>query len=83
MKHVDVSVLAPEECIGIQINGLNHCTDINCKWQGLSACQGQNIIRTGRNSKGIEIGPYGLATITNENTNSKNKNNENCSTCHY
>lgn len=66
MKHVDVSVLSPEECIGIQINGLKHCALINCKWQGLTACQGQNIIRTGRNSKGVEIGPDGLAGSENE-----------------
>ena len=66
MKHVDVALLSPEECIGIQINGLKHCTSINCKWQGLSACQGQNIIRTGRNSKGIEIDPDGLAGIDGE-----------------
>ena len=75
MKHVDVSILSPEECIGIQINGLKHCTSINCKWQGLSACQGQNIIITGRNSKGIEIGPDGLAGINKkkEESNSKQK----------
>jgi len=67
MKHVDVSLLSSKECIGIQINGLKHCTSINCKWQGLSACQGQNIIITGRNSKGVEIGPDGLAEIKDEN----------------
>ena len=66
MKHVDVSILSPEECIGIQINGLKHCTSINCKWQGLTACQGQNIIRTGMNLKGIEIDPDGLAGIDGE-----------------
>lgn len=75
MKHVDVSLLSSKECIGIQINGLMHCTTINCKWQGLTACQGQKIIRTGRNSKGVEIGPDGLAGINKkkEESNSKQK----------
>ncbi len=60
MKSVNTSKLSPTECIGIQINGLAHCKMINCKWQGLSACEGKNIIRTGRNLLGFKIGEVGL-----------------------
>ena len=61
MKFVDPSKISPDECAGIQINGMTHCKNINCKWQGLSACEGKNIIRTGRNALGYKIGEYGLA----------------------
>jgi len=58
MKHVDTSKLSQDECWGVQINGLQHCK--NCKWNGISACEGKNIVKTGRNSKGYRIGEYGL-----------------------
>lgn len=60
MKNVDTSKFSMDECWGIQINGLCHCKKINCKWQGLSACEGKSIIKTGFNSKGYRIGEYGL-----------------------
>ncbi|MCB2219315.1 MAG: hypothetical protein KQI35_02885 [Bacteroidetes bacterium] len=60
MKAVDTSKFSKNECWGIQINGLNHCQRINCKWQGLSACEGREIIRTGRNALGYKIGSTGL-----------------------
>ncbi len=60
MKTVHTSYLSTEECIGIQINGLTHCKRINCKWQGISACAGTEIIKTGRNKLGYKIGPDGL-----------------------
>ncbi len=58
MKHVDTSKLSTDECWGIQINGTRHCQ--NCKWTGISACEGQNIVKTGRNSKGYRIGEEGI-----------------------
>ncbi len=60
MKTIKTSLLSTDECIGIQINGLTHCKQINCKWQGISACAGLNIIKTGRNALGYKIGPAGL-----------------------
>ena len=60
MKTIDTTKLSGNECWGIQINGLSHCSKINCRWQGLSACEGKNIIRTGKNSKGYRIGDKGL-----------------------
>ena len=60
MKSVDLSKISGEECQGVQVNGLSHCTKINCKWQGLSACQGRNIIKTGYNSKGYRVGQEGF-----------------------
>ncbi len=68
MKHIDTRELSTDECWGIQINGTNHCKNINCRWQGLSACEGKNIIKTGRNSKGYTIGPDGIVI---ENTSGK------------
>jgi len=62
MKRVDTTKLSNDECWGIQINGLCHCQEINCKWQGLTACEGKNIIKSGYNSKGYNIGLHGLAT---------------------
>ncbi len=58
MRNVDTSKLSNNECWGIQINGTKHCK--NCKWVGISACEGKNIINTGRNSKGYKIGEDGL-----------------------
>ncbi|MEZ5082015.1 MAG: hypothetical protein R2750_00955 [Bacteroidales bacterium] len=63
MKRVDTSLLSHDECWGIQINGLSHCKNINCKWQGLSACEGKNILCTGKNSKGIIVGEYGISSV--------------------
>ena len=60
MKSIDTSKLSMDECWGIQINGLSHCKIINCKWQGLTACEGKNIIKDGVNSKGYRIGENGL-----------------------
>lgn len=60
MKSVDTSKFSLDECWGIQINGLSHCKKINCKWQGLSACEGRSIIKTSFNSRGYKIGEYGL-----------------------
>ncbi len=61
MRHVDTQKLSKEECWGIQIYGLNHCKNINCRWQGLSACAGKNIVKTGYNSLGFKVGENGLA----------------------
>ena len=58
MKQIDTSKLSHDECWGVQINGTRHCQ--NCKWTGISACEGQNIVRTGRNSKGYRIDEFGL-----------------------
>jgi len=58
MKKVDTSKLSHNECWGIQINGIKHCQ--NCKWVGISACEGQDIIKTGRNHLGYMIGEEGL-----------------------
>lgn len=58
MKKIDTSKLSNDECWGIQINGTYHCR--NCKWTGISACEGQNILRTGRNSKGYLINETGV-----------------------
>jgi len=60
MKRIDTKKLSQDECWGIQINGLSHCKNINCKWQGLSACEGKNILKTGLNSKGYRVGEFGL-----------------------
>jgi hypothetical protein len=60
MKSVNLSKISPTECQGIQINGLSHCVKINCKWQGLSACLGKEIIRTGYNLKGYKVGQEGF-----------------------
>jgi hypothetical protein len=58
MKKIDTSKLSQDECWGVQINGFKHCQ--YCKWTGISACEGQQIVKTGRNSKGYKIGEYGL-----------------------
>jgi hypothetical protein len=60
MKSVNIFKISSEECQGVQINGLSHCSKINCKWQGLSACLGKNIIKKGTNSKGYKIGQEGF-----------------------
>jgi hypothetical protein len=61
IRTIDPGKLSTTECAGIQINGLQHCSNINCKWQGLSACQGKHIIETGFNALGYRIGTHGLA----------------------
>ena len=60
MKIVKTSFLSNDECWGIQINGLSHCNTILCRWQGLTACEGKNIIKTGFNSKGYKVGKNGI-----------------------
>jgi hypothetical protein len=60
MKTVNTSLFSNDECWGIQINGLSHCNTISCCWQGLSACEGKNIIKTGFNSKGYKVGMHGI-----------------------
>jgi hypothetical protein len=59
MRQIDTSKLSEDECWGVQINGLQHCQD-NCKWVGISACEGQNIRKTGYNSKGYRVGDHGI-----------------------
>lgn len=58
MRNIDTSKLSIDECWGVQINGLKHCQ--NCKWTGISACEGKVIVKTGRNSKGYKIGWEGI-----------------------
>jgi len=58
MKHIDTSKLSHDECWGVQINGISHCK--NCKWSGISACEGKNIIKTGYNSLGYRVGENGI-----------------------
>ena len=58
MKKINTSKLSGDECWSVQINGILHCQ--NCKWTGISACEGINIVKTGRNSKGYRIAEYGL-----------------------
>jgi len=65
MKNIDTSKLSHDECWGVQINGTQHCR--NCKWTGISACEGKNIIKTGRNSLGYRIGESGLTDDDDEN----------------
>lgn len=60
MKKVNTSLFSNDECWGIQINGLSHCNTILCRWQGLSACEGKNIIKTGYNSRGYKVGMHGI-----------------------
>ena len=62
-RSVDIRKLSATECAGVQINGTRHCANISCKWQGLSACMGRNIIDTGFNALGYRIGADGLALI--------------------
>ncbi len=61
MKKIDTSQLSPDECWGVQIMGILHCGRINCKFQGMTACQGKEILLSGKNKKGYVIGPEGLA----------------------
>jgi hypothetical protein len=61
MKSIDTTKLSQDECWGVQINGTQHCK--NCKWTGISACEGKNIVKTGRNAKGYLIGEFGLIEI--------------------
>jgi len=59
MRNIDTSFLSHDECWGVQINGLLHCQQ-NCKWVGISACEGQNIRLTGYNSKGYRVDDTGV-----------------------
>ena len=58
MRRINTSYLSNDECWSIQINGLLHCQ--NCKWVGISACEGTNIVKTHRNSKGYKIEDKGI-----------------------
>ena len=58
MRRIDTSYLSTDECWSIQINGLLHCQ--NCKWTCISACEGKNIVKTHRNSKGYKIENDGI-----------------------
>jgi hypothetical protein len=58
MRKVDTSYFTQNECWGVQINGLKHCQD--CKWIGISACEGKDIRQTGFNANGYRIGEDGL-----------------------
>ena len=60
MRTVNTSLFSGDECWGIQINGLSHCKIIDCAWQGLSACEGKNIIKNRYNSKGYKVGKKGI-----------------------
>lgn len=60
MKQAKTNLISGDEFWGIQINGSAHCKSISCKWQGLTACNGVNIIRTGSNSIGYKAGKYGI-----------------------
>jgi len=59
MRKIDTAFLSEDECWGVQIGGLEHCRE-NCKWIGISACEGQNIRLTGYNSKGYRVGETGV-----------------------
>jgi hypothetical protein len=59
MRTVDTTYFSEDECWGVQIGGLQHCNE-NCKWIGISACEGENIRLTGYNAKGYRIGETGL-----------------------
>ncbi len=62
MKKVNISKLSNDECWSVQINGTLYCQ--NCKWAGISACEGKDILKTGRNHKGYLIGEEGLAEVS-------------------
>lgn len=61
MKKIKLSLITPDECQGVQINGTDHCKKISCKWQGLSACIGMEILKTGHNSLGYRITNDGIS----------------------
>lgn len=65
MRKLDTSKLSSDECWGVQINGFSFCK--NCKWTGLSACEGKNIVKTHKNSKGYTINEFGIV-YTKENS---------------
>ena len=58
MRKIDTSTLSSDECWGVQINGFMHCQ--NCKWIGISACDGKNIRLNSYNSRGYRIGEVGV-----------------------
>ena len=58
MRTIKTEFLSGNECWGIQINGMLHCQ--NCKWTGISACEGKSIVKTHRNSKGYKIEDTGI-----------------------
>jgi uncharacterized membrane protein len=58
MKHINTNRLSEDECWSVQINGLDWCK--SCKWTGITACEGHNILKVGYNSKGWKIGKNGI-----------------------
>lgn len=58
MRRINTSYLSNDECWSIQINGWSFCQD--CKWTGISPCEGKNIVKTHRNSKGYKIEEFGM-----------------------
>jgi hypothetical protein len=60
MRKIDMSKISKDECFSVQANGLEHCKI--CKWQGISACEGKEIVKTGFNKLGYKIGSKGLAS---------------------
>ncbi len=58
MRKVNTTYLSGDECWGVQINGLTHCQD--CKWFGISACEGKNIRLRGYNTKGYKVDESGV-----------------------
>ena len=60
MKKVKLSLISRNECQGVQINGTEHCRNISCKWQGLSACDGIDILKYGANSLGYKVTRKGV-----------------------
>lgn len=46
------------ECWVVQFSGTEYCA--MCEFKDTKYCGGQNILKTGKNEKGIEIGKTGL-----------------------
>jgi len=46
------------ECWGVQVWGTVRCED--CEYKGTEDCEGQEILRTGKNEKGYEVGRNGI-----------------------
>jgi hypothetical protein len=65
MRFVDTTNISEDECWGLQIGGLQHCQE-NCKWIGISTCEGQNIRLTGYDSRGYRIGQTGIIPEDND-----------------
>jgi hypothetical protein len=46
------------ECWSVQIWGTTYCR--NCEWFGKPDCGGQDILKTGANTKGVKVGKLGI-----------------------